>query len=181
MQGRVRKKLEPPRTRKHFEGGSISWQKTCGDHSGSGGSASQVSDAGQRRSLADVSSVREMFLPIRKIGTQAIQVKIREGVLGATEISQGAVENGARTRKIFSRLVMKGDGQLNHPLKMAAQWTTARRFPPGVFEFFVGVEEMPGVEQGQSMAELAVNFRLHFTDRLEGTSRKFPFLIVSTT
>jgi hypothetical protein len=67
-----------------------------------------------------LSSVTQIPLPIRKIGSQAIKLEIGERVFGAGKVSQRTVENRAGTGEVIARLVMKSDGHLNHALKMPA-------------------------------------------------------------
>lgn len=74
---------------------------------------------------------------------------------------------------------MKGDRQLNKALEVPAQGTTARRFPPNVFERLVGVEEVPGIKKGQATSELATRLEIQGTKAWQSPPSLTVFSIVN--
>jgi len=85
--------------------------------------------------------------------TKLVEVESGERRLGAGQVAQRAIEHGAGAPQIAARLVMKSDGELNHPLQMFLRGGGARQGPPDVFQNFVGVEEVGAVEQVKAALE----------------------------
>jgi len=80
--------------------------------------------------IAFVVCTSEMFLPLRKIGSQPVEVEIRERLISARKIPNPAVQNRAGSGNVSARFVMKGDCQLNQSLQMPALRRAAWRFAP---------------------------------------------------
>ena len=72
---------------------------------------------------------------------------MRERLLRAGEISQRAIEDGARANQVAPRFMMKGDCQLNQALQVPALLGAAPCRPPNVFEHLMGVEKVRAVEE----------------------------------
>jgi len=122
-----------------------------------------------------------MPLPVCKISAQAIEVEIRERVFGAVKISHGPVKNGTGAGKVLARLVMEGDGHLNHALQMPAQWGAAGRLPPGVFKRLVCFEKASLIQEGQAIRQLAMRLPVDDSKAWQRVSPGLRFLIFSTT
>jgi hypothetical protein len=87
-----------------------------------------------------------MLLPIRDIRTKVIEIDSRERRLGTGQIPQRPAEHRASAAQVAARLVMESDRQLNQALQMFLRGGSTELSAPEVFEDFVGVEEVSGVE-----------------------------------
>ena len=117
--------------------------------------AAAQDNAGKRgpRTLTGKTCVGQVLLPVCELGTQAREIELRERLLGARQIAKTSVKDGSSTNKVFARLMMKSDRQLNQPLEVLAPGASTRRGPPNVLQHFVGVVEVSMVKELDTMGQ----------------------------
>ncbi len=63
------------------------------------------------------------------------------------QITQGSLQNRARTYMISPRFMMKSDRQLHHALEMTAQGLVPRHRAPDVLQNFVSIKKVGAIKE----------------------------------
>jgi hypothetical protein len=121
--------------------------------------------------------IGQILSPGFQIRSQMVEIEVRKRGVRAVQISQGTLQNRARTHEVSSGLVIKSDGQLHHPLDMQAELPVRRRVPgqgaPDVLENLVRVEKVAAVEQGHTAPEQVSLHVMSFTREPSLAAREF--------